>query len=62
MYSERVPVANELATAKFSCTRAPSVLGTHFSAIASHPTSTAPLDDSDGIHDKFDYGELRNGA
>ena len=31
------------------------VLGTHLSAITSAPTSTAPLDKSDGIRDKFDY-------
>jgi hypothetical protein len=30
-------------------------LGTHLSAITSAPTSTAQLDDSDGIRDKFDY-------
>ena len=55
IYSERVLVANELATAKYSCSRASWVLGTHLGAITSAPTSTAHLDESDGICDKFDY-------
>jgi hypothetical protein len=55
-----VLVANELATAKFSCTRA--VLGTHFQRYRIAPDVRGPFGDSDGIRDKFDYVELRNGA
>jgi hypothetical protein len=62
IYSERVLVANERGTAKFSCTRAPSVLGTHFQRYRIAPDVHGPLDDSGGICEKFDYVELRNGA
>jgi hypothetical protein len=54
MHPTKTKIVYELATAKYSCTKAPS-LGTHLSAIRSAPTSTAPLDESDGIRDKFDY-------